>query len=176
MQGNKLNIFLWLLIFIGLQSANQWSEFPIGNTYTEWIASTIILLLGNYISKKQNIQYGKKNYLPVVLFLCWAVFGAIRGAYVAENYWEYKNLVYGVFASFLCLYIRKPSRRGKILQALDQSLSTIVFCVFLLGNNSRGSKLLSCSNFCTWLFYAYDAQRVALCYSCSVGIYACGRY
>lgn len=105
MQGNKLNIFLWLLIFIGLQSANQWSEFPIGNTYTEWIASTIILLLGNYISKKQNIQYGKKNYLPVVLFLCWAVIGAIRGAYVAENYWEYKNLVYGVFASSLPFFV-----------------------------------------------------------------------
>ena len=80
------------------------------------------------------------------------------------------------FSSFLCLYIRKPSRSGKILQALDQSLSTIIFCIFLLGNNSRGSKLLPCSNFCTWLFYAYDAQRVALCYSCSVGIYACGRF
>ena len=80
------------------------------------------------------------------------------------------------FSSFLCLYIRKPSRRGKILQALDQSLSTIIFCIFLLGNNSGGSKLLPCSNFCAWLFYASDAQGVALCYSCSVGIYACGRF
>ena len=105
MQGNKLNIFLWLLIFIGLQSANQWSEFPIGNTYTEWIASTIILLFGYRLITKQNIQKDKKNYIPVALFLCWAVIGAIRGAYVAENYWEYKNLVYGVFASSLPFFV-----------------------------------------------------------------------
>ena len=85
MQGNKFNFFLWLLIFIGLQSANQWSEFPIGNTYTEWIASTIILLFGYRLITKQNIQKDKKNYIPVALFLCWAVIGAIRGADVAEN-------------------------------------------------------------------------------------------
>lgn len=70
-------------------------------TYLTWFFNFMILYLVYDYWKNYFRVSNRQDYRLVVLFLLVAVLGAIRGVFVAENYWEYKNLVYGIFCTSL---------------------------------------------------------------------------
>lgn len=112
-----LPILFLLLTFI---SVNQWSERPIGNTATTFALDFLILVLLFLQMKYQRIAFTEKGYIVVSLYLLWALFGIVRGMRVAENYWEYKNLVQNSFVLFvpLCVYAFSfPNLLRNILRA-----------------------------------------------------------
>jgi hypothetical protein len=83
-----LPLLFVLLTFI---SVNAWSEMPIGNYFTTrsiWLIFFFYLV----IVAHNEINENKSDYLIVYVYLAWAVIGIIRGCYVAENYWEWRNL------------------------------------------------------------------------------------
>jgi hypothetical protein len=43
----------------------------------------------------------KRNFLFIDLFLYWIIFSAIRGIFMAENYWDYKSLIIRIFEILL---------------------------------------------------------------------------
>lgn len=98
-------IFSIFIVINTILSINQWSTMPIGNTAIAWTVNTVIILfLISPIWKQRNILFNSR-YIISSLFIMWALIGSIRGYFVAENYWEQKQLVEGIFALSLPLFV-----------------------------------------------------------------------
>ena len=98
-----LPILLLLLTFV---SVNQWSRIPIGNITTTWMLAVAIYFCLFYEKHISGIRFFEKPYWIVAVFGVWAIFGIIRGAFIAENYWEVKDLIGNIFILMLpiCVY------------------------------------------------------------------------
>lgn len=96
-------IFSYIILIVSIFSVNPWSVYPIGNTlitflvYFSVIAS--VLILKNKVLKKNKVDY------VVSLYLIWAFIGIIRGCFVAENYWEWKQWGQNSFSLLLPLLL-----------------------------------------------------------------------
>lgn len=95
----------FLILLLGFISVNQWSKMPLGNTFTGWFL--YLLILFSFLKEKRvnRIQFKTYNYKVVSIFLLWAVFGIIRGCFVADNYWEYKALIDNSFVLLFPLIV-----------------------------------------------------------------------
>ena len=95
-----------LILIITLQAGITWSNLPIGNTFFWWLVDFITLFTILQIRKRSS------HYPLIEIYLCWMLFSAIRGAFIAENYWEWKQLIAGVLSLSLPLLVYvfdKPS-------------------------------------------------------------------
>lgn len=82
-----------LALLITISSVNQWTDLPIDNTFAWW---GIYLLILFYFVKARKYFYNKvnnKNLYILFAYLIWNGFCVLRGLLVAENYWEWKQLV-----------------------------------------------------------------------------------
>lgn len=100
--------FPFLVGILTFFSVDQWSKFAIGNTVTIWmlyfcIYLCIFLIYKNDYKKYKSIENHKDTFLKI--YLLWIVICIIRGVFVAENYWEYKQLVEGSVALLLPTFI-----------------------------------------------------------------------
>lgn len=103
MRKNKLfSILILILTFI---SVNQWSSIPLGGTAFYWIISSLTIIYILIYKKKYFNPVNKKDYRFAKVYFLWMIVGVIRGCFVAENYWEWKQLVDGTFALSLPLFI-----------------------------------------------------------------------
>lgn len=101
MKFTKSNVFFYSLIVIALLSPAPYCRIPLGNTFVYWFFSFCIVLLIPYIRRKYNPVIQKNDYFFVTCFLIWAFIGAIRGFFIADNYWEFKNLISGLLCCSL---------------------------------------------------------------------------
>lgn len=107
----KQFVNMYFPFFIGILtffSVDQWSRFVIGNTLTTWFLYFCIYLCVFFIYKKQYLKFiSKENRKDVYLklYLFWIVICIVRGIFVADNYWEYKQLVEGSVALLLPVFI-----------------------------------------------------------------------
>lgn len=102
---NFFPFFIGILTFF---SVDQWSKFAIGNTITTWFLYFCIYLCVFFIYKNQytkciSIENRKDTFLKI--YLLWIVICIVRGIFVADNYWEYKQLVEGSVALLLPTFI-----------------------------------------------------------------------
>lgn len=104
MSYKPLQYFSYLFIVIALMSVNQWSIFPIGNTFVEW--GIAFVMIGIVIWLCMNTESFADPELRLCrVYLFWLVISIIRGFFVAENYWEYKQLVAGSLALSMPLFV-----------------------------------------------------------------------
>lgn len=101
MKFTKSNIFFYSLIVIALLSPAPYFRIPLGNTFVYWFFSFCIVLLIPYIRGKYNPVIKKNDYFFVTCFLVWTLIGTIRGFFIADNYWEFKNLISGLLCCLL---------------------------------------------------------------------------
>lgn len=101
MKLTKNNLFFFSLIMIALMSPAQWCRIPISNTFVYWFFSFCIILLIPYIKRRYNPVIVDKDFIFVKMFLAWTAIGVIRGIFVADNYWEYKNMVGGTLSCLI---------------------------------------------------------------------------
>ena len=83
----------FIILLITVSSVKEQMDFPVGNTVVWWTiyALTLYLLA---ISKQYYFDKKDSKKINVILwYLSWNVFAIVRGLFVAENYWEWKNLV-----------------------------------------------------------------------------------
>jgi hypothetical protein len=81
------------VILITISSVNANSSLQIGNTFIWW-AIYIGILFSFYQSKYEYYNLFNERYiLPIKIYLFWNFICIIRGLFIAENYWEWKNLV-----------------------------------------------------------------------------------
>lgn len=130
----QVQIFAFFIVFNTILSINQWSTMPIGNTATTWIINAVIifLLVKDMLFKRSEIS--KKRYITCTLFLLWAAISGLRGYFVAENYWEQKQLVEGLFALSLPLFVfafNNPSTNTKVLKTWNKWIIPLFLIFFV---------------------------------------------
>ncbi len=105
MKLTNSNIFSLLFILNTIPSINQWSKFEIGNTFVWWLCSAMIFLYILKINKAQKkYDTDTVNFTTVKLLIGWNLISICRGFFVAENYWEWKNLVSTTFVLLIPMF------------------------------------------------------------------------
>lgn len=130
MPYKSLQYFSYLFILITLMSVNQWSSFPIGNTYVQWIVAFTMLGAVICFGEKTN-SFADPELRLCNAYLLWLIICIIRGPFVAENYWEYKQLVTGSLSLSMPLfvfYFKEPFCLSMALQKWNAWLPPLFFC------------------------------------------------
>jgi len=130
----KFNIAKFLaisILLITISSINQWSTLYFGNTYIWWALYAGILIL--FVKGKKNYYNIDNNrYIrPLLIFLVWNILSIIRGIFIADNYWEWKNLVGTGMVLLLPLSIYISTNK-KIVQKLVNVWITYALPAFFL--------------------------------------------
>lgn len=93
------NYFPFLILLITFFSVNQWNPVPIGNTFITWLVQFLTVFYVIRFHSKHPIKY------PIIsIYLIWLFIGILRGAFIAENYWEWKQLIEGSLSLLLPLF------------------------------------------------------------------------
>ena len=94
-----------LIVVITFVSVNQWSRFPVGTVTTDWVLFfiTIVSVFWNKYHYFSTNSY--KDNLIIHLYFVWMIVGIIRGSIVAENYWEWKQLISASYTLSLPLFV-----------------------------------------------------------------------
>lgn len=100
-------LFQLLFLFTTVAAIGSFTSLNNMTTVTFWWPVNILMLV--LTIKLKRFYFNKNDNLsliwPVQLFLVWNIIGITRGFYVAENYWEFKNLVGVALAMLLPLTI-----------------------------------------------------------------------
>lgn len=97
----------------------MWMSIQLNNTLFNWllIGATYASVLWIYEKDRRISKLPYQNLL--FLYLGWVVICSIRGALIAENYWEYKSLIQGtasVLMPLLIWVLASPDILSKILK------------------------------------------------------------
>jgi hypothetical protein len=102
----KKTVFLPLLVIaVTFTSVNQWSAIPIGNTTIIWIIDFLTIDCLLRYKKLYFRPSNQKDYRVVYLYVVWMLIGVVRGIFVMENYWEWKQLITGSLALSLPIFV-----------------------------------------------------------------------
>ena len=125
---NKSYRLCVLVLIITLQAGVSWSGLPIGNTFLWWLIDFITLFT------LLQIRRHSSHYPLIEIYLYWMLISTIRGTFVAENYWEWKQLISGVFALSLPLLVYAFDKPVIVSHALRFwfKYALITFILFIL--------------------------------------------
>lgn len=89
-----------LILIITVFSVQQWLKISVSSTFISWIINFVVILfiIKFFITKKNFLRnhYIKSiDILIITIYLGWLIINSIRGAFIAENYWEWKQLITG---------------------------------------------------------------------------------
>ncbi len=93
------------ILLITVSSVSAWSILPLGNVFVWWLVQVSLLIS---IVKVKNIYLkpiDNQGVLLVRVYLIWNLICIIRGAFVADNYWEWKMWVSFSMVLLLPLFI-----------------------------------------------------------------------
>lgn len=116
MKISVVKIISILTLLLTFTSVNSMSIIPFGNLYTTIILQILLILL---IFREKNKLYTihKKNYNIINIYIIWTVICIVRGFIIAENYWEYRQLLIGSISCLLPILVwvfYKPEVTWKI--------------------------------------------------------------
>ncbi|QJD94410.1 hypothetical protein HH214_00235 [Mucilaginibacter robiniae] len=86
-------IINFLMLLVTVNSINQWSRFELGGTFVWWAINLALIIAVVKAKKKYYDTQNNRNTKFLVLYLVWNAICIVRGMFVADNYWEWKNLV-----------------------------------------------------------------------------------
>lgn len=124
-------ISLFFIFLITLATISLWSRIPLGNTFMWWAIGVATLLLFLKAKSKYYDSVNKRNILVLKLYLFWNISCIIRGAFVAENYWEVKNLIGISLVLLLPLTIYIATNRLLVQLILNQYMRFILPAFFV---------------------------------------------
>ena len=105
MKQNIIRLFPCLILLITFTSANQWAKYPIGNTNFIFFLNICTIICIFYYRKTCFQPDNYKDYRLITVYLIWLFICATRGAFIADNYWEWKQLFIGIFSSILPIFV-----------------------------------------------------------------------
>lgn len=99
-----------LVLAITIFSVQQWVDITVTSTFISWaldfLVIFIILKFKFHINSRIAEQYLSAIDARLLLFyFIWLLFNSIRGAFIAENYWEYKQLITGMLSLSLPVFV-----------------------------------------------------------------------
>lgn len=122
------------ILLVAISSANAWTKLPIGNTFFWWTVYVLILIF--FISAKKHFfnEQDKHNILSLKLYLFWNIICIVRALFIAENYWEWKNLVSAGMYLLIPLSINVSINKEFIQYVFVSYLKYAIFVFILLFN------------------------------------------
>jgi hypothetical protein len=155
-----------LIVLLTVISVNQWSIFPIGNTFTNWIFYFIITILFIKGIKYYFNRNNSSNLLFVKLYLIWVIISCTRGIFEAQNYWDFKSLINSGLALLMIVSIyifTNPLVIKAILSKwLIYALPLFFVLMFFLTTDSYGFYLMPISFFLLFLPFLDKKWKVAI--------------
>lgn len=110
MKGYFKKLFPLLIIVVTVFSVQQWLSIPVSTTFISWgVNFYVIYIILKF--KKSNIDALSTLYITkydwnlIYIYFVWLLFNSTRGAFIAENYWEWKQLIAGLQSLSLPLFI-----------------------------------------------------------------------
>ncbi len=118
---------------ISFKSSNQWSTLPIGNEIFWWVVQFIFICILVKIRSLFSDSLIEINLFYVRFYLVWIIICIIRGAIIAENYWEWKSLISHGFLLFLPLivYVTNSLNSVSIIIKIWFQYGLILFIFFI---------------------------------------------
>lgn len=110
MKDYLIKLFSLLIIVVTVFSVQQWLSISISITFISWIVNFYIIYIilrfkKNNINTLSTLYIKKYDWNLVNVYFLWLLFNSVRGAFIAENYWEWKQLVIGLQSLSLPLFI-----------------------------------------------------------------------
>ena len=132
MRLNPKKVTIFLVIIISISSANNWTTLPIGNTTFWWIIYAFIII--SFINSKRYLfnPLDNSNILFLKLYLWWNIVCIFRGLFVADNYWEWKNLLSAGMVLLIPLSINVSMNREFTQYVFVSYLKYAIFIFILL--------------------------------------------
>lgn len=84
-----------LIILVTMEAGFYWSRAISGISLTFFWWAVNFVVLGCIYKMRRLSRLDRKSTRLVVVYFLWMAVCSVRGAFVAENYWEYKQLVSG---------------------------------------------------------------------------------
>lgn len=100
MKFSVVKIISILTLLLTFASVNAMSIIPFGNLYTTTSLQILLILLLFREKNNLNTIY-IKNFNIINIYIVWAVICILRGLIIAENYWEYRQLLIGSISCLL---------------------------------------------------------------------------
>lgn len=98
-------ILPFLILIISILSIDQWSDIPLGNTTLVWILNFVVIIIVLLYKFKYFKPTNKKDYKLFSIYFLWLGIGIVRGIFVADNYWEWKQLIDGSIILSLPIFV-----------------------------------------------------------------------
>lgn len=110
MKKSTLKILSLLIIIVSILSVQAWLNLPLGTTILSWIVNFLIIaiIIRFYVFNKREIvssYISSTNNKILEVYFFWLIICIIRGAFIAENYWEWKQLIIGIQSLSLPLFL-----------------------------------------------------------------------
>lgn len=123
-----------MVLLITFVSLNQWSAIPIGNTYVVWALSILTIIYMLRFRKREFDVSNPVDYKFVSWYLLWLAVCIVRGFFVPDNYWEWKQLVAGSIALSLPLLVYPFAYSGVVKSTMQMWLKWAVpaFALFFM--------------------------------------------
>ncbi len=131
----QLSIFSLSILLVSISSITSYIQnkigIPVANTTMWWIINGIILysflLAKIYFFDKSQI----KNMLFVQWYLLWNCFSVVHGMLIAENYWDWKNLIAHAMALFIPI-VAYAATNHNLMQYMLRFYITYTLPLFLV--------------------------------------------
>ena len=145
-------------------------------TVVEWVISFFILILFFYSWKFFYDKKNKKNMVVLAVYLIWMLVCIIRGAFVAENYWDWKGLVQNALAILLPV-VAYAATNKVIVQSLlsyyiKYGLPLFIILSFLMITDAYGRYLMAISFLLLFLPALSRRQKYLLLFFTAVVLFA----
>lgn len=125
-------IFSFLFLFTTIESIIVFTKIPNLPTLVWWIFNSIFILFALILIKKNYKQYEDDTSLLFVnLFLICNIISICRGFFIAENYWEWKNLLNTLFVFLIPIFIYLFRNKDIFQNVLSFWLKYMIY-VFLI--------------------------------------------
>lgn len=110
MNNKRLKILSFSILAITIFSVQMWLKITVGNTFLFWIVNFFLIFLVLRFAIKQKLVLKKyclssTDISIISIYLGWLFFNTIRGGFIAENYWEWKQLISGFQSLSLPIFV-----------------------------------------------------------------------
>ena len=99
-----------LILIITIFSVQQWLAITITSTFIAWTINFLVIFIILKLKNRMNDRI-LREYLSTTdtkllhFYFIWMLLNSIRGAFIAENYWEYKQLISGILSLSLPIIV-----------------------------------------------------------------------
>jgi hypothetical protein len=126
-----IRVLPYVLVIVAIFSVLPYFLFPVGNTFFLWGIELLVIYLLLMATRVFYSSENRRYMIFVKLFLLWNIFELIRGAFVAEIYWDWKALITNVFA-YLIPLIAYSASNIRFTQLLLSKYVKIGLPIFVL--------------------------------------------